>query len=190
MNTLSPDHQSRLQRELDEGEEIRWVAQPMVGVLCRALFEQVRTLVYLFSSFGVILLAFAIADIFWDINEAESPAVLYVVSGLNFGFALMSHIGVRIAAKRIAKNTIYALTDKRAIIIVVHRDGSITERDYGGDELVHLARREYPDGYGTLTFESARGAGHTSQTTSRHKFQGIENVIEVERMLRDQFGAC
>jgi len=177
-----------LDRELDEGEKVLWVAQPIPHVLKRDLNEQIRTLVYIFGSFGVILLSLAIADHFWNFNEAESPAVLYVVSGLNLGFALMSYIGVLIAANRIAKNTIYAITNKRAITIRVRRDGSITERDYRGDELIHLARKEYKDGSGTLTFENARGAGHSSQTASRHKLQAIENVIEIERMLREQFG--
>ncbi len=190
MTTLPTEHQSRLDRELDEAEEIRWVAQPIARVLRRDLTEKVRTLVILFSAFALILLMFAVADQIWNFNETESPALLYVLAGINFGFALLSRIAVLVTANGIARNTIYALTNKRAIIITVHRDGSITERDYRGDELIHLARKEFKDGSGTLTFESARGAGHTSQTASRHRFQAIERVIEVERMLRDQFGAC
>ena len=91
-------------------------------------------------------------------------------------------------AKSTAHNTIYAITDIRVIILVLSKDGSTTERDYRGDELIHLARKENPDGTGTLAFESARGAGVSSGTTSRHRFQAIEDVIEVERLLRAQFG--
>ena len=188
MTALSPHLQSRLDRELDEGESVRWVAQPIARVLKRDLFEQVRALVYLFGAFTVMLLAFSIAEQLFDITEEDSLVTLYALTVACFFFSFAPYIGVVIASKRIARNTIYAVTQKRAIILVVHGNQSISERDYRGDELIHLARREYPDGTGSITFESARGAGTSIQTTSRHRFLGIEKVIEVERMLRDQFG--
>jgi len=121
--------------------------------------------------------------------QDDAPTVgMMVFGGIIMALGLLSLPLFLRNARLAAQNTIYAITDRRAIILCVHRDGSITERDYRGDELVHLARKEYKDGSGTLTFESARGAGHSNQTATRHKFQAIEDVIGVERMLRDQFG--
>lgn len=123
-------------------------------------------------------------------ERSDAPWTFFLAAGVVLLLWCVSYLFFTWLARSTARNTIYALTDKLAIIITAHRDGSITERDYRGDELIHLARKEYKDGSGALTFESARGAGHTAQTASRHKFAAIERVIEVERMLRDQFGDC
>ncbi|MEZ6163658.1 MAG: hypothetical protein R3B67_04400 [Phycisphaerales bacterium] len=91
--------------------------------------------------------------------------------------------------RSIARNTsIYALTDKHFIIINVHRDGSITERDYRGDELIPSPAKN-TRAAAPITFESARGGAPSDRQpppvpghrTRRSKF---------ERMLRDQFGNC
>ena len=191
MTTLPPDHQSRLDRELDEGEEIRWVAQPKYEIMRK----QIRSVwLWFLLAVGFFVIMFGIMAWVATITPArvrqDEPWTFLVAIGVVVLIWLASYPLLMTGVRSTARNTIYALTDKRAIIITVHRDGSITERDYRGDELIHLARKEYKDGSGTLTFESARGAGHTSQTASRHKFQAIERVIEVERMLRDQFGGC
>ena len=191
MTTLPPEHQSRLDRELDEGEEIRWVAQPMYAMLKKQSVASWVLCVLVGLLFGGLFISLGLIEHFFPDPTQDRPVLGPVILGCSIiAVALLTLPLFLHSAKLTARNTIYALTDKRAIIIIVHRDGSITERDYRGDELIHLARKEYKDGSGTLTFESARGAGHTSQTASRHRFQAIERVIEVERMLRDQFGGC
>ncbi len=189
MTTLPTDHQSRLDRELDEGEEIRWVAQPKYEIMRK----QIRSVwLWFLLAVGIFVIMFGIMAWVATITPArerqDEPWTFLVAIGVVVLIWLASYPLLMTGVRTTARNTIYALTNKRAIIITVHRDGSITERDYRGDELIHLARKEYKDGSGTLTFESARGAGHSNQTASRHKFQAIEDVIGVERMLRDQFG--
>jgi len=191
MTTLPPEHQSRLDRELDKGEQINWVAQPSYQLMRK----QIRTVwFWLLLAVGFFVFFFAImawvASMTPPRERQDEPWTFFVAIGVVVLIWLASYPLLMMGVRSMARNTIYALTNKRAIIIRVHRDGSITERDYRGDELIHLARKEYKDGSGTLTFESARGAGHSSQTASRHKFAAIERVIEVERMLRDQFGDC
>jgi hypothetical protein len=191
MTTLPPEHQSRLDRELDEGEAINWVAQPMYSMLKKQSVANWFIFALIGFLFGALFITLGVVEhLYPDPVQDRSVFGPIIFGSIVIVVALLTMPLFLISAKRTACNTIYALTDKRAIIITVHRDGSITERDYRGDELIHLARKEYKDGSGTLTFESARGAGHTSQTASRHRFQAIERVIEVERMLRDQFGAC
>jgi hypothetical protein len=191
MTTLTPEHQSRLDRELDDGEEIRWVSQPNHRLMRR---QAIQVWLYFLFVVGFFVIMFAslawISSITPPSERQDEPEGFLIMIGAIIGLWFAAYPFILWCVRSIAKNTIYAITDKRAVIIRVHRDGSITERDYRGDELIHLARKEFKDGSGTLTFESARGAGHTSQTASRHKFQAIENVIQVERMLRDQFGSC
>lgn len=189
--TLPADHQSRLDRELDEGEEIRWVAQPMERLLRKQAIGNWGMLMFLASMFGIGFGLIGLLGYLYPNPQDEAPTVgMMVFGGVIMSLGLLSFPLFLWNARLAARNTIYAITDRRAIVLRIHRNGSTTERDYRGDELIHLARQENPDGTGTLTFESARGAGHTSQTASRHKFQAIERVIEVERMLRDQFGVC
>lgn len=191
MTTLPPHHQSRLDRELDEGEAVRWVAQPSYSILKKAARNNwlvIGVCVGIFVAFFILL--GWVASITPKGDRQDEPWTFFAFAGA-FVLAWICSLPLfRMWSKSLANNTIYAITDTRAIIIVVHRDKSITERDYRGDELIHLARKEFPDGSGALTFESARGAGASSQSATRHKFQAIENVIEVERMLRKQFGDC
>lgn len=193
MTTLPPHLQTRLDRELDEGESIRWVAQPLYRLLKKQAVIAWRLCLLATAFFGGLFMLIGIMEHFFpdpDPRNSDSPLGMMIFGGIVFLVGLCSLPLFLWGVKRTADNTIYALTNKRAIIIFIDIDGSITERDYRGDELVHLARKEYKDGSGTLTFESARGAGHSPQTASRHKFHAIERVIDVERMLRDQFGQC
>jgi len=192
MTTLPSEHQLRLDRELDEGEEIRWVAQPLERMLVKAASSAGTGLVLVLGLFSIAFFtvgALGVKGLMSD-DPSRRPDYWFMI-----GFGICMTLGSVVArwlmirhARRTAHNTIYAITNKRAIALTINKDNTITERDYRGDELIHLVRHEHPDGTGTLTFESARGAGTSSSTASRHKFQAIENVIEVERMLRTQFG--
>lgn len=192
MTTLPAEHQSRLDRELDEGEKIRWFAQPLERVLVKGASDAGYGLVIVLSLFSAVFFIVGGLGVKGLMSDDPSSRADY---WFMIGFGICMTLGSVVArwlmirhARRTARNTIYAITNKRAIALTVNKDGSITERDYRGDELIHLVRHKKPDGTGTLTFESARGAGTSSSTASRHKFQAIEDVIEVERMLRTQFG--
>ena len=193
MTTLPPYLQPRLDRELDEGEVVRWVAQPSYRILRKATRDMCLVLSILLGLLCGTLITLGVLGLLGYLGDETTKTTtenwgLIILAGL---IAICTVAGVIFAfkdTKYVANNTIYAITDKRAIIIVIHKNKSITERDYRGDELIHLARKESPDGSGTLTFESARGAGASAQTTGRHRFQAIEDVIGVERMLRTQFG--
>lgn len=193
MTTLPPHLQPRLDRELDEGEVVRWVAQPSYRILRKATRDMCLVLSILLGLLCGTMITLGVLGIFGYLGDETAKTTtenwgLIILAGL---IAFCTVAGVIFAfkdAKSVANNTIYAITDKRAIIIVLHRDKSITERDYRGDELIHLARKESPDGSGTLTFESARGAGASSSVNTRHRLHAIEDVIGVERMLREQFG--
>ncbi|MBO6513026.1 MAG: hypothetical protein JJ974_03570 [Phycisphaerales bacterium] len=186
--TPTPDHlQSRLDRELDEGESINWSAQPNFQYLKRDILRQARTLIFLFYFFTVIFISFA-AIFYFKPSEDESPITFVIFSAVSLFSAIFIRWMIIYHTKYVSNSTIYAITNKRAIIITVNKDKSITERDYRADELIHLARTEFPDGSGTLTLESARGAATTNQVAYRHQLRALDNVIEIERLLRTQFG--
>jgi len=187
MNTLPTNLQTKLDRELDEGETINWSARPNYRILRNETIKAWRVLFFLAALLaGVFTLLGVLA--YFDLMDDDTPIgyAIAVVVTLVLGVLLLWPM--LNSAKYTSNNTIYAITSKRAIIITLNRNKSITERDYRADELIHLARIEFPDGSGSLTLESARGAGSTSQVNYRHQLRAIENVIEVERLLRKQFG--
>ena len=189
MSKLPPHLQTQLNRELDLGEKTNWVSQPVYSVLKKVAMTNwlgIGVVVGLFDIFFAFM--WWIATITPKSDRQDEPWTFLLIAGVLMVLWICSLPLFQRWTKKLSNNTIYAITDRRVIILVVHGDKTVTERDYRGDELVHLARKENPDGTGTLTFESARGAGASSGTASRHRFQAIEDVIEVERMLRKQFG--
>jgi len=185
---LPPHLQPRLDRELDEGEAVNWVAQPAYRILKKSATHAWLAGGIVAGLFSAMFAMLAILESLTPKNQRDnSPLGLAIAAGVVLALWLASYHLFRRWAISASKNTVYAVTDKRVIILNINHDKSITERDYRGDELIHLARTEFPDGSGTLTFESARGAGHTAQTAARYRFHAIENVLDVERMLRSQF---
>jgi hypothetical protein len=185
-----PHHlQSQLDRELDEGESIVWSAQPLPNALRRgavANWALTGVLVSIFAAmFAVIGWTAAITP---PAEREDKPAGLFIFSGSLMTLWLVSLPLFLAWARSTARSTVYAITDRRAVILVVRRGRTVSECDYRGDELIHLARTENEDGSGTLVFESARGAGGTARTATRHRFVAIPDVLGVERILRNRFG--
>lgn len=182
-----PHHlQSQLDRELDAGETVVWVAQPLPHALRLNAIGNWAAMAFVV---GFIASMFAIVG--WTAaitppSERESdPAGFFIFSAVLVMLWLVSLPLFLAYARSTARSTVYAITDRRAIVLHVGRRGRVNERDYRGDELVHLARDERPDGSGTITFESARGSARKS---SAHRFLAIPDALGVERLLRERFG--
>ena len=88
---------------------------------------------------------------------------------------------------RVAKKTIYALTDQRAIIFEAGFN-STTIRSYAPDDLEKLSRRERSSGAGDLVFEEVEATSRFNEgspSKSRRGFLAIRDVAVVERLLRE-----
>ncbi len=191
--TPIPDHlQPHLDRELDEGESILWSQQPSFDVLWRESKKMLfrLNLVSAFASISCFAIGF-----YYRYLEQTAPTDEESVANVVFAMGTVGILVIpiscyfqKLADKRTARSTIYAITEKRAIVLSLSKNGNHHERDYRADELIHLARLEYPDGSGSISIESARGAGRSNQIAERHQLQALENVLEVERLLRKQFG--
>jgi hypothetical protein len=198
---LREELKALLSRELDPGEQVLWCAQPdpkrYLGHYWPLL---VITLLFMWV-FPLSISAVGIVErhATWvELKTADTQAV-------SFGAYLLSHwgwivaIGVGIllsvmsvcvwsAQRGVAVRTVYAITQHRAIVLVLKSKDVVFVRDYRGEELIHTARTQYKDGVGNLRFESARVVVGNSGGTGYHGFLGIPEVIEVERLLRLKFG--
>jgi hypothetical protein len=80
-----------------------------------------------------------------------------------------------------SRRTVYCVTTARALILEIGFSRRISS--FSRDLIAGLERRERADGSGTLVFD----AGELGNTIgfNRNGFYGIDNVAEVERLIRD-----
>ena len=166
--------------ELDEGERIAWMAQPRPGRFAlRALPAVV---------FGIPWTAFAI---FWMCGASgfEMPDFaegfdLFPLFGIPFVLIGLAMLLSPLWMWRRAGRTIYAITDRRAILF----GGGLTRniRSFSPASLGKLRRRQRSDGSGDIILyeETSRDSDGDTRRTSVGFF-AIPDVRDVEQMLRE-----
>lgn len=183
---ISDELYRKIDRELEPGELIKWVDQPVPR-----FFTAYSTLTFLF---GIPWTAFAISWMWGALGFRWSRFDCFPLFGIPFvliGFWMLSS---PIQVWYEAHQTAYIITDKRAILI----EGGITGttiRSYLPSEFGDVHRRENNDGTGDaiikiqlVTHSSTDADGYPSGETTREKkigFMGIRNPKEVERMLKE-----
>jgi hypothetical protein len=164
-----------MDRELEPDENLHWVGQPgMTFFLGISAFAP--------CLFAIPWTGFAV---FWMYSAARTGAPLFfVLFGLPFVLVGLAMLGSPLFTRRSLKNTVYAITDRRAIIIV-KSFFSTKVVSVGPDELAGLQRKERANGTGDILFN---GSDFTSQqapgTIPTNGFHSIPEVREVERLLK------
>jgi len=191
---LSPELRARLERELEKGEREVWSAAPLPGSYARGAWA--------FAVFGVLFAGFAV---FWMVmaggmawlggqaatanGVSAAPFSLFPLCGLPF---LAVGVGIMTAPvwlrKRAAK-VVYAVTDRRAIVItpVAFRGESV--RSFTPAQLGSIERIERADGSGNLVFAREMYGSPDSDGGSRVRtrwvgFIGVADVKGAERAVR------
>jgi hypothetical protein len=168
--------------ELNTGERIVWLSQPLPSRYARMGLPAVL--------FAIPWTAFAI---FWiagasgfKMPDFSSFQGLFPLFGLPFVLVGLGMFSAPYWMRRAAMRTAYLITDQRAIVIKAHVWRGFTIRSFAPERLTDLERTQYPDGSGNLIFErqQRRDCDGDPQTT-RTGFIAIENVKEVENLIRD-----
>jgi hypothetical protein len=124
----------------------------------------------------------------WMVVAGFMTMGLMVPCGLPFLAVGIGLIASPIWLRSMARRTLYALTDRRALIWQPGWFGSATVRSYTAAGLGHISRRERRDGSGDLVFEEfttySHGSNGPSSHTTRRGFLAINNVREVEELVR------
>ena len=171
-----------VEREVEEGEHILWLAQPRAGRFA------MRTLPVVL--FGIPWTAFAI---FWmagasgfKIPDFKEGFDFFPLFGVPFVLIGLGMLSAPLWAIRKAKGTAYVITERRAIIF----EGGLSTkvRSFGPEQLGGIERRERADGSGDIIIERSVTQGQNGQTTEAGFF-GIPNVQETERLLREMVEA-
>ena len=186
------DGRTLIQEELDQGEELLWWGAPSPERVAQQ--EKATGGAGIFAAvFGVFWLC-GVLFIGGSAAQAGAPAVFPIFAGGMFLFGLffvakaLGIAGTPAREAEAARRTIYAVTDKRLIVLVQGQGArSFTPRD-----IERVERRDLPDGRGDVLFARERRldfVGHNRHHAAPDRwkelgFFGIENPREVERLIR------
>lgn len=175
-NSLPEAAQALLRRELDDTERLLWSGQPLPWQLARAQLP-------LFL-FGVPWTAFAI---FW-IAAATRGGGVFGLFGVPFVLVGLFVLSAPWRAYRGAGETVYALTNRRAVVISPSTDllsiGRLDVVSYVPNAN-SMSRSSNRDGSGDLVFSTiTTRTSKGGERVERRGFLAIANALEVERLVR------
>src|SRR5688572_15650599 len=174
---LPPQLRLLVESELQSGERITWMEQPIPSRMARMTLPIVL--------FGIPWTAFALfwtAGAAWGTSKMEHGPGLFSafpLFGLPFiliGFGMLSS---PYWARRKARRSAYVLTDRRAILFTAGWRGSVTIRTFEPERLTDLRRKQHTDGSGDLVF-----AQDIRRDNADVGFLAIREVKAVEELVR------
>ena len=182
--SFSPLIPPAIQNELDAGERVLWTAQPDAA----RLKQRARGT----AAMGVLAFAFML---FWlwgastplrtQLGAGKSPdlpAMLFSAFGLiGLAFTVLLMISPWLEGAK-APRTFYALTDKRALIVV---EGGRTKVKSVMPSEFSLQRNDSSNGRGDLVLKCEVSGGGRNRTVEEIGLFGIENAREIERLARE-----
>jgi hypothetical protein len=176
-SSLSPELADRVAAELAQDERLLWVGQPRLDLATRPAFFLVP--------FGIV---FACIALVWMGGAVLLTGGLMAPCALPFIAVGIGLIASPVWLRRRARNTLYVLTDRRAIVWEPGWFGAIAVRSYTAAGLGRMSRIECSDGSGDLVFEEVLTISSTSEGTHSHTtrrgFLCIDKVREIEDMVR------
>ena len=178
MMTIDYDAQQTAQAQLDAGERLLWFGRPdpkrqLLGSLFILLFGIPWTAFALFWTA-------AASGLIWKENGFgwHSLFALWGVPFILVGFGMLSS---PYWLYRKAKHTVYAVTNRRALIISGTRERKI--QSFTRADMDSIERTERSNGKGDVMFATSSN----NKTTQRVGFIGIADARRVERLLLDTF---
>ncbi len=177
-SSLTPELADRIARELSRDENLIWAGQPRLDLATRPAFFLVP--------FGIV---FTVISLIWIVVAGFLTLGLLAPCGLPFIVVGVALIASPVWLRSRARRTVYALTNQRAIIWEPGWFGASTVRNYTAAGLGRISRTERTDGSGDLVFEEITTYTHHTDgggnwQTTRRGFMGIDNVRDVEDLVR------
>ena len=175
--------EQEINRQLDPGEGLLWSGAPNPGRMALSALPV--------TVFGIPFTAFAVFWI-WTAYSATSrsplpggPWILFPLFGTPFLLIGLGMLTAPLLASLAAGRTLYAVTNKRALI--VSNLFSMTVKSYVHSEIHDVQRVERTDGSGDLYFANrdvvTQRGGLVRQ---RIGFIGIPDVKSVEQLIRSR----
>lgn len=176
----SPEISAIIRIELSDGEVLLWSGQPRQGVFLRGSDAFLIPFSVMWGGFAIV----------WTV-VAGSASPLFALFGVPFvciGLYLMVGRFFVDAAQR--SNTVYAVTDRRLLIIRSGRRPSTSSTDIRSAGSIDL--KEAANGRGTITFGPGMSLPVTmppgwpmGARTQRPQFDSIDDARRVYQVIRD-----
>ena len=182
ISQLPPSLRDQVNAELQSGERITWLDQPIAARLARTSIPAVL--------FGIPWTAFAI---FWVVMASKGVSQSHNAGAFQFfplfgvpfilvGFGMLSS---PYWAARSGRRTVYLLTDRRAIVLRTNFFGSVNVRSFEASTLTDLQRNQNRDGSGDLIFaQDLRSGSRGREYTVNIGFLAVRDVKNVENRVR------
>lgn len=181
MQSIPRELEDKVNRELEPGEKIRWMEQPIPRY-----FTPVSIGAFLF---GIPWTAFAI---FWICGASgfrmpdfsKGGFSFFPLFGVPFVLVGLAMLSAPLWSYRKAFKTVYVITDRRAIMF----DGGwmTMVRSYPPHRLQNVYRKEKRNGSGDVILEQRmRSGGENGPQAMDVGFLGIRDPKAVEGMLRE-----
>ena len=181
--TLLPEPVRLLvEAELQPGEGVRWVEQPIPGKVARKALPTV-----------LLALAWTAFSLFWIWGawgatcngKVTDEARLFPLFGIPFVLVGLGMLSSPLWVMRSAKRTVYLVSDRRALVIRGGWGGNVTVRSFEPEKLADLRREQNADGSGDLVFgQDVRVGAKGREYTVDYGFLAVPNVREAEEYVR------
>ena len=185
MPEIPQNLQDEVERQLEQGERIVWMEQPIPRFFTPQSTPQFVAAIPVMA-FAVLWIGSALGWKPLDFHKGGSDIFpLFGLIPLVFGLGLLF---APLWARRKAFKTVYVITDRRAMTF----DGgwTTTIRSYAPDQLKNMYRKERKDGTGDVVldrvFSNVRVGGQPQMTDVG--FLRVRDVRKTEQMLRDLIG--
>ncbi len=178
------DMRAELAPYLHEGEELLWVGQPYTTAKCK---PHPVTLLFMLLWTGFAL--------FWTVMATSlgGPFGLFGIPFLVIGCGVL--YGITVGGKKRAQSTVYAVTDRRAIILQGGRSTRMTE--YVFSRLPSISLENVQGTTGTIRFlpspvytrygtRYGRGASMTVTEAESTAFLSIDDVQKVYNLISER----
>lgn len=177
----------RIEGELEDREQLVWAGRPDPSQLgCRSMPIVLFGIPW--TAFSVFWIYMAGQGIWGGSGPSGIMKWAFPLFGVPFVVIGLGMLSAPFWAKRSAKKTLYALTDRRCIIWQPSLR-STTVKSYGPDDLGSMSRLERKNGAGDVIFVQSiriRERGSSSDTvTTPEGFMGVEDAPSLERLIRD-----
>lgn len=178
---LSRDLAALVDGELQPGEQLVWTGQPLPSRFARRSLGLVL--------FGLPWTAFAV---FWiagashfKVPDFSHGSGFFPLFGLPFVLIGLGMLTSPLWLRRRARRTVYALTDRRALILGGGGWGSRAVRSFEPEKLRDLRRVQHRDGSGDVIFERTwSNHGRNADQTTDYGFLAVREVKDVEARVR------
>jgi hypothetical protein len=163
----------RVARELEPDEKLLWAGQPRLDLATRPA--------YLLVPFGCFFTGFSLL---WIVGAGLMTLGLLAPCGLPFIAVGIGMLASPVWLRSMARKTIYAVTDRRAIVWQPGWFGRVAVQSFTAAGLGQMSRVERADGSGDLVFQVHTTGYGDNTRTERRGFLAIDHVKEVEDLVR------